>query len=86
MFEPNKLIGRKIYFQCEDRSTPAVVLEILSVKKHYEAVAIHKGRVDLVIYETNKGEFSLEYQEICDLIEKGEHRGKSIKCELKLLQ
>ena len=84
-FDPTLLVGKKILFQCEDRAVLPSIVEILSVHNHYKAVAVHKGRVDLVVYKTNVTDLYLMYEDIVNLIEKGESIGKRIKYELKII-
>ena len=83
-FEPEKLIGRKIYFKAE-METIGTEYNILSIKKHHKSFTMHKGRSDLVVYNTNELPLYLNYDMINDLFEKGECFGNFIKYEIKLL-
>lgn len=75
VFEPEKLIGKSIYFRCVYCEKPTI-MNILSVKKHHQATNrswTYIGRADLVVYETDNGDFSMDYTQIIGLIEKGEY-------------
>ena len=75
VFEPEKLIDKSISFKCVYCKEPTI-MNILSIKKHHKANArswTYIGRADLVVYETDKGDFSMDYRQITGLIEKGEY-------------
>lgn len=84
-FCPEKLIGKRIWFRCEDRSVNPVEFELLSIKKHYKATRMHVGRYDLVIYDTEFGDMPLLYEDICNLIDTGIHKGRHIDYEIKVI-
>lgn len=75
-FEPQKLIGKKIFFQCQDQSVKPTILELGEITKHYKLYKrswTYIGRGDLIIFKlinSNYEEHGFRFQEIKALIEK----------------
>lgn len=46
---------------------------------------MHVGRYDLVIYDTEFGDMPLLYEDICNLINTGIHKGRHIDYEIKVI-
>ena len=78
-FKPEKLIGKKIFFQCQTQSIQPEILEIgkiISHTKGFKRSWTYVGRYDLVKYElmnknTETKDWLFCYQIITALIEKG---------------
>lgn len=74
-FSPEKLIGKSIWFQPDDKKVNPVIIEVLSLKKIIECREFHKGRCDLVVYDTSYGELSIQYRDVNNLIDVGFSNG-----------
>lgn len=76
-FQPEKLVGKRIFFQCQLQSIAPVILEIGHIVKHHKAdkISFHmRERNDLVVFKLlnrNYNEHILDYKTINALIDNG---------------
>ena len=78
-FKPKGLVGKRIFFQCQDQSVPPIVLEIGEIISHHKAYKrswTYIGRGDLVTFkllntDTVSKDWSFGYQEITALLNNG---------------
>ena len=51
-FRPSDLIGKIIKGEHTDSKIKPYLFQIISIKKHYRAKSVHKGRCDLVVCQS----------------------------------
>ena len=80
-FEPEILIGKKIFFQPQEHSIKPSIVTLGVIKRHtkaYKRSWTYVGRFDIVVYQVErKGsdfEFPMSYPMIQDLIKSGIHK------------